>query len=189
MEKASFPVPVESISIYPEDELYIDNATGVQRIELAAKVYPEEATNPQVVWNIIEGSEFAYIEEDASGHTYLHATQNGKGTIEVKSVAYPGIRDTRAFHAVGFPGSDIRSSRENTIHIYPTIVTENLHVCHMPAHSEKQIYVIGLDGRCKRAEQTWETDIRIPCHSYPSGVYLLKVVTNGQTVTRKFIKK
>ena len=84
MEKASFPVPVESIRIYPEDELYIDNATGMQRIELAAKVYPEEATNPQVVWNIIEGSEFAYIEEDASGHTYLHATQNGKGTIEVK---------------------------------------------------------------------------------------------------------
>lgn len=189
VEKASFPVPVESIRIYPEDELYIDNATGVQRIELAAKVYPEEATNPQVVWNIIEGSEFAYIEEDASGHTYLHATQNGKGTIEVKSVAYPGIRDTRAFHAVGFPGSDIRSSRENTIHIYPAIVTENLHACHMPAHSEKQIYVIGLDGRCKHAEQTWETDIRIPCHSFPSGVYLLKVVTNGQTVTRKFIKK
>lgn len=189
VEKASFPVPVESIRIYPEDELYIDNATGVQRIELAAKVYPEEATNPQVVWNIIEGSEFAYIEEDASGHTYLHATQNGKGTIEVKSVAYPGIRDTRAFHAVGFPGSDIRSSRENTIRIYPAVVTENLHVCHMPAHSEKRVYVIGLDGRCKHAEQTWETDIRIPCHSYPSGAYLLKVVTNGQTVTRKFIKK
>ena len=186
--KASFPVPVESIRIYPEDELYIDNATGMQRIELAAKVYPEEATNPQVVWNIIEGSEFAYIEEDASGHTYLHATQNGKGTIEVKSVAYPGYGIPRAFHAVGFPGSDIRSSRENTIHIYPAIVTENLHACHMPAHSEKQIYVIGLDGRCKHAEQTWETDIRIPCYSFPSGVYLLKVVTNGQTVTRKFIK-
>lgn len=189
VEKASFPVPVESIRIYPEDELYIDNATGVQRIELAAKIYPEEATNPQVIWNIIEGSEFAYIEEDASGHTYLHATQNGNGTIEVKSLAHPEIRDTRAFHAVGFPGSDIRSSHENTIRIYPAIVTENLHVCHMPAHSEKQIYVIGLDGRCKHAEQTWETDIRIPCHSFPSGVYLLKVVTNGQTVTRKFIKK
>lgn len=189
VEKASFPVPVESIRIYPEDELYIDNATGMQRIELAAKVYPEEATNPQVVWNIIEGSEFAYIEEDASGHTYLHATQNGKGTIEVKSLAYPEIRDTRAFHAVGFPGSDIRSSRENTIHVYPTIVTENLHVCHMPDNSEKQIHVIGLDGRCKHTEQTWETDIRIPCHSYPPGIYLLKVITNGQTVTRKFIKK
>ena len=189
VEKASFPVPVESILIYPEDELYIDNTTGVQRIELTAQVYPEEATNPQVVWNIIEGSEFAYIEEDASGHTYLHATQNGKGTIEVKSLAYPEIRDTRTFHAVGFPGSDIRSSRENTIHIYPTIVTENLHVCYMPGNSEKQIYVIGLDGRCKHAEQTWETDIRIPCHSYSPGVYLLKVVTNGQTVTRKFIKK
>lgn len=189
VEKASFPVPVESIRIYPEEELYIDNSTGVQRIELAAQVYPEEATNPQVAWNIIEGSEFAYIEEDASGHTYLHATQNGKGTIEVKSLAYPEIRDTRAFHAVGFPGSDIRSSRENTIHVYPTIVTENLHVCHMPDNSEKQIHVIGLDGRCKHAEQTWETDIRIPCHSYPPGIYLLKVITNGQTVTRKFIKK
>lgn len=189
VEKASFPVPVETIRIYPEDELYIDNTSGVQRIELVAKVYPEEATNPQVVWNIIEGSEFAYIEEDASGHTYLHATQNGKGTIEVSSLAYPGIRDTRAFHAVGFPGSDIRSPRENSIHVYPTIVTENLHVCHMPGNSEKQIYVIGLDGRCKHTEQTWETDIRIPCHSYPSGVYLLKIVTNGQTVTRKFIKK
>jgi len=189
VEKASFPVPVESIRIYPEEELYIDNATGVQRIELTAKVYPEEATNPQVAWNIIEGSEFAYIEEDASGHTYLHATQNGKGTIEVKSLAYPEIRDTRAFHAVGFPGSDIRSSRENTIHVYPTIVTENLHVCHMPDNSEKQIHVIGLDGQCKHTEQTWETDIRIPCHSYPPGIYLLKVITNGQTVTRKFIKK
>lgn len=189
VEKASFPVPVESIRIYPEEELYIDNSTGVQRIELAAQVYPEEATNPQVAWNIIEGSEFAYIEEDASGHTYLHATQNGKGTIEVKSLAYPEIRDTRAFHAVGFPGSDIRSSRENTIHVYPTIVTENLHVCHMPDNSEKQIHVIGLDGRCKHTEQTWETDIRIPCHSYPPGIYLLKVITNGQTVTRKFIKK
>lgn len=189
VEKASFPVPVESIRIYPEEELYIDNSTGVQRIELAAQVYPEEATNPQVAWNIIEGSEFAYIEEDASGHTYLHATQNGKGTIEVKSLAYPEIRDTRAFHAVGFPGSDIRSSRENTIHVYPTIVTENLHICHMPDNSEKQIHVIGLDGRCKHTEQTWETDIRIPCHSYPPGIYLLKVITNGQTVTRKFIKK
>lgn len=189
VEKASFPVPVESIRIYPEEELYIDNSTGVQRIELAAQVYPEEATNPQVAWNIIEGSEFAYIEKDASGHTYLHATQNGKGTIEVKSLAYPEIRDTRAFHAVGFPGSDIRSSRENTIHVYPTIVTENLHVCHMPDNSEKQIHVIGLDGRCKHTEQTWETDIRIPCHSYPPGIYLLKVITNGQTVTRKFIKK
>ena len=189
VEKASFPVPVESIRIYPEEELYIDNSTGVQRIELAAQVYPEEATNPQVAWNIIEGSEFAYIEEDASGHTYLHATKNGKGTIEVKSLAYPEIRDTRAFHAVGFPGSDIRSSRENTIHVYPTIVTENLHVCHMPDNSEKQIHVIGLDGRCKHTEQTWETDIRIPCHSYPPGIYLLKVITNGQTVTRKFIKK
>ena len=189
VEKASFTVPVESIRIYPEEELYIDNSTGVQRIELAAQVYPEEATNPQVAWNIIEGSEFAYIEEDASGHTYLHATQNGKGTIEVKSLAYPEIRDTRAFHAVGFPGSDIRSSRENTIHVYPTIVTENLHVCHMPDNSEKQIHVIGLDGRCKHTEQTWETDIRIPCHSYPPGIYLLKVITNGQTVTRKFIKK
>lgn len=189
VEKASFTVPVESIRIYPEEELYIDNSTGVQRIELAAQVYPEEATNPQVAWNIIEGSEFAYIEEDASGHTYLHATQNGKGTIEVKSLAYPEIRDTRAFHAVGFLGSDIRSSRENTIHVYPTIVTENLHVCHMPDNSEKQIHVIGLDGRCKHTEQTWETDIRIPCHSYPPGIYLLKVITNGQTVTRKFIKK
>ncbi len=113
--------------------------------------------------------------------------KNGKGTIEVKSVAYPGIRDTRAFHAVGFPGSDIRSSRENTIHIYPAIVTENLHACHMPAHSEKQIYVIGLmDGANMRNKHGKRTSVS---HATVSPrAFTLKVVTNGQTVTRKFIK-
>lgn len=185
--RKSITVPVESISIIPYENIYIDYTTGTTRVALQTYIYPENATNKEVTWQVTEGSRIAYVDESMPGYCFLTGTSNGEGVVEVSSKAYPKIKDSRRFYISGFQSS-IDTEEADKMNIYPTRVTGKIHIMNMPQNGEKQIFVIDTSGRCRHTEQTAGTEATIECGSYAPGLYLLKIVTNGKTLTRKFIK-
>ena len=185
--RKSIVVPVESISIIPYEDIYMDYTTGTTRVALQTYIYPENATDKEVTWQVTEGSQIAYVDESMPGYCFLTGTGNGEGVVEVSSKANPEIKDSRRFYINGLPSS-IDTEEADKMNIYPTRVTGKIHIMNMPQNGEKQIFVIDTSGRCRHTEQTAGTEATIECGSYTPGLYLLKIVTESKTLTRKFIK-
>lgn len=177
----------ESISIYALDGFAL--SPDCPKIRLAAEIYPLMSTFRKVNWSITEGTEIALISADGA----VSATGNGDGKVIVRAFAIDGS-DAYAEAVVTVTGmTDIEEvqTEKLVLMVFPGLVSDVLHIRNLSDGSgtEMHVDVFDINGIRVHSVTTAAAELDILCSSWPSGMYILKVSGNGQTVTRKFMKK
>ena len=177
----------ESISIYAPDGLALSPDSPESR--LAAEISPLVSTFRKVNWSITEGGEYASISADG----VVTATGHGDGKVIVRVSAIDGS-DVYAEAVVTVTGmTDIEEvqTEKLALMVFPGLVSDVLHIRNLSDGNgtEMHVDVFDVSGIVVHSETTAAAELDILCGSWPSGMYILKVSGNGQTVTRKFMKK
>lgn len=177
------------------DELYIRHLEEEpllndeqQTLHLYADIYPVTAAYKNVNWIITQGEELAYITN--KGLLVANSTQGGNVTVRAIAIDGSGTYAEITVPMSGIiPDNIITQSTDETI-IYPSPVSDLLFIEGIPLYEGKAIVsVISMNGQCMFMREVRTEKTEISCSSYPTGIYLLRIVTDGQVSTRRFIKR
>ena len=119
-------------------------------------------------------------------HTYPES-----GIYLVKQVESRHCMADTAFRFVRVEGSSVGVAEENDlleISISPNPAKDEV-VLHLPEGMVAEVILCNIDGR-----EVWRQNMKNPCNTialqrFPSGLYVLKVVTPQGTVLRRLVKR
>jgi hypothetical protein len=106
------------------------------------------------------------------------------------------IMETEGYHSSGSSnitlseGSNLSNktpSIPTEIDIYPNSVTDTLNVT-LPK-TQSIVRLLSINGDQLLVLKTEKPEIKIDMTKYESGIYILKIETDGETITKKIIKK
>ena len=106
------------------------------------------------------------------------------------------IMETEGYHSNGSSNITVSEgtlSAENVMsmdkefEVYPNPVTDMVYLT-LPV-SQSEIRLLSVNGAQLMVFKTEKSEIEIDMSKYEAGIYLLKVVTEGQTITKKIIKQ
>ncbi|WP_455587515.1 FG-GAP-like repeat-containing protein [Bacteroides sp.] len=158
-------------------------------IHMVADIYPLTATYRAINWTVVSGNDIASIDQNG----VLTAKGDKNGTVVVRATAIDGsgIYTDTSVTTDGLTSiNELKEDGDNII-AYPSPVTDILHIKNMPEGngSKNKLYVINLNGQLLHSEETAHSETTISCGSYPTGIYILKIVTEKKVITRQFMKK
>ncbi|WP_455626833.1 Ig-like domain-containing protein [Parabacteroides johnsonii] len=183
-------VPISGIHLAPSTVTVEEDKT----IQLSATIFPENATNKNVVWT---SSNERAATVSSSG--MVRGVKEGTTTITVRTeeggftavCAVTVIKKSNPDNPDGGDPDD-PTANENmetlTIQVYPTQVSDYVHVGVLPAKSRLALF--DLAGRQVKQVAPCEGDVDFYMGDQPSGIYLLYIlVGEEQKKTVKLIKK
>lgn len=96
----------------------------------------------------------------------------------------PGLCDT-------FDAVSVRNvvANNNDVRIYPSPATSDVNVELSSAWSGATVYIVNGVGQLVLSQQATGNTMNINIHHLPSGVYIARVVKEGQTIVEKFVKQ
>ena len=74
------------------------------------------------------------------------------------------------------------------LRLYPTYHFFSLNVF-SDSKINKQIEIIAIDGRLIKRYETLENELTIDVVALPEGIYFIKVTSESEQITKKFLKK
>lgn len=191
-------VPISGIHLAPSTVTVEEDKT----IQLSATIFPENATNKNVVWTssneraatvsssgmvrgVKEGTTTITVRTEEGGFTAVCAV-----TVTKKSNPdNPGGEDPDNPDS-GDPDDPTANENMETlvIQVYPTQVSDYVHVGVLPAKSRLALF--DLAGRQVKQVSPCEGDVDFYMGDQPSGIYLLYILAGEeQKKTVKLIKK
>lgn len=87
----------------------------------------------------------------------------------------------------GTTSSEISPGNDTEFDVYPNPVTDKLKFTLHKLQSE--VRLLSIDGAQLMALKAESPEIKIDMAKYEAGIYILKIVTEGQTITKKVIKQ
>ena len=85
---------------------------------------------------------------------------------------------------------NIKYEQVDDMIIYPSPVSDLLFIKGIPLYANKAIVsIISMNGQCMFMKEVRNEETEISCSSYPTGTYLLRIVSEDKVTTRRFIKK
>jgi len=170
------PILAESVAVTTaegeDQEIYV-----AETVQLEAAVSPEDAEQG-VLWSVNAGAEYANVDEMglvtgiAPGIATIRATsvedESVFGEIEITVVEDMGVSDLN----------------EQAVTLYPNPTTGVLNI--QSSKEIRQVEIVNLNGQSLMNAKTHSINLTV----LPTGTYLVKVIlTNGETVIKKVIKK
>jgi len=105
------------------------------------------------------------------------------------------IMETEGYHSTGSSNitmsegklNDVPSTEAVDLDVYPNPVTDKF-IFTLPM-SKSEVSVLSIDGSQVMCMNSENQEITIDMTKYNAGVYLLRIVSEGQSITKKIIKK
>lgn len=96
----------------------------------------------------------------------------------------PGLCDT-------FDAASVRNVvvNDNHVRIYPSPATEDINIELSSAWSGATVYIMNGIGQLVTSQKATGDKMNVNIQNLPSGVYITKVVKDGQTIVERFVKK
>lgn len=183
-DNATSAVLAENVYIYSTDELalYPEHAS----INLNADVYPLNATFKKLVWSVVEGNDIAYVDQNG----VLTAEGSKNGTVTVRATTMDGSGVYSDINIIVNEMTAIENIADNNsdVVIYPSVTHDAVHVRNLKS-GRNHVSIYSISGQAMKHITTNSSELDINCTSYPAGIYLIKINTNSETITKKFIKK
>jgi hypothetical protein len=174
-------VHVSSVEIQsPNNTDTIDIKDG--KLQLIAKIYPENATNQGVTWTS-DNTSVALVSQKG----LVRAKANGTATITISSIEYPEITDKFTLIVKVVPTGLDEDNQGLETKIYPNPVEDKLYITN--SFHFQEIYIYSSTGKLilyklLNADETG-TDIS----NTPQGVYIVKLLNSkGMCKNLKMIK-
>ena len=181
---AASAVLAENVYIYTTDELAL--YPGHANINLYADVYPLNATFKKLVWSVVEGSDIAYV--DQNGALTAEGSKNGTVTVRASTVDGSGVYSDISIVVNGMTAIESVDDDNSDVVVYPSVIHDAVHVRNLTS-GKNRVSIYSLSGQMMDYITTSGSELDINCTSYPAGMYLIKVETKGNTITKKLIKK
>mgnify|MGYP000491343161 CR=1 FL=1 len=177
------------------DELYIRHLEeeailndDQQTLHLYADVYPVTAAYKNVNWTITQGEDLAYIT--AKGLLVANSTKGGDIIVRATAIDGSGTYAEISVPMSGIIPDNIITQNVDDMIIYPSPVSDLLFIKGIPLYANKAIVsIISMNGQCMFMKEVRNEETEISCSSYPTGTYLLRIVSEDKVTTRRFIKK
>ena len=165
------------VSVEDGNEPVITTANGT--LQLTAAILPEDATNAEVVWTIVNGAEFGSVSEDG----LVTATANGTIVIRATSADNAGLHDDITI-TIDFPTVGLDDFAKNGLVMYPNpskgVVTIE------SQYEIQQIHIYNTIGQLVLTSNTATIDLS----AREQGVYLVQVtLENGRVAVHKLVKQ
>ncbi len=156
-------------------------------ILLSAEIYPLNATYRRVDWTIVEGTDFARV--DQNGVVYpLSDKVEGPVTVRATTIDGSGL-----YNEIVIPAEELvitaideaADGREDGMNVYQrgkTLFVDNI-------HNGSLLVLYNAGGQVVHAEKATETSAQIQCETFPAGIYILKAVSDSWQETRKIVVK
>lgn len=160
-------------------------------MHLSATIYPLQATFRAVNWTIVAGGDLAYINQEG----ILTGIGNDKtGTVVARATTIDGSGiyteisiHVSAFSAVGIEENTITEPEKWFIHYSET--TNELHISGIPETANGAVICIfNTNGQFLYQKKAFGTKEIIPLGSYPSAIYVVKVISEAGVICQKFVK-
>ncbi len=128
-----------------------------------------------------------YVPSSAVPNTPLRMrVVSAKATNNTPDVVCSGLRNGQIedYSVVVTTGAGITTEKEIVFNIYPNPADNYLFI-----ESDYQVHTVQLVDLMGRVlmESNFENSIRIDLNNYPSGIYLIKLITNGNVQTKRVI--
>lgn len=175
----NYAIAVTVVEVYTQEEVPAEITTIGGTLQLVAEISPAEATNPEVVWSVNSGSEFASVDQDG----LVTAINDGLAMIRAT-----WIEDDAVFGEIEININSLGIEDTATAHwqYYPNPVEDKLHFSGDIVVSE--ITIFNLLGQEVMNTQVNSSVGEIDISGLQKGNYLLKVSSENQTHTVRIIK-
>ena len=165
------------VSVADGGEPVITTASGT--LQLTAAILPEDATNAEVVWTIISGSEFGSVSEDG----LVTASANGTIVIRATSADNEELSDDITI-TVNIPTAGLDDFAKNGLALYPNPSTGVVTVASQ--YEIQQIQIYNTIGQLVLTANTPTIDLS----GKEQGIYhVLVTLENGTVAAHKLIKQ
>lgn len=156
-------------------------------ILLSAEIYPLNATYRRVDWTIVEGTDFARV--DQNGVVYpLSDKVEGPVTVRATTIDGSGL-----YNEIVIPAEELvitavdeaADGWQDGMNVYQrgkTLFVGNI-------HNGSLLVLYNAGGQVVHAEKATETSAQIQCETFPAGIYILKAVSDSWQETRKIVVK
>ncbi|WP_455587514.1 T9SS type A sorting domain-containing protein [Bacteroides sp.] len=177
------------------DELYIRHLEeeiilndDQQTLHLYADVYPVTAAYKNVNWTITQGEDLAYITN--KGLLVANSTKGGNIVVRATAIDGSGTYAEITVPMSGIIPDNVITQNVDEMIIYPSPVPDLLFIKGIPLYEGKAIVsVISMSGQCMFMKEVRTEETEISCSNYPTGIYLLRIVSEDKVITRRFMKK
>ncbi|MGQ1946162.1 Ig-like domain-containing protein [Geofilum sp. OHC36d9] len=171
--------PVDSVTITSVDDVnIIDVAAG--SLQLSATVYPEFASNPEIVWSL-DGTAASI---DQSG--LLTAISNGAVDVIATAAENSAVADTFEVTITNQSTALANTPGLENIKIYPVPASDQLHITNM--ENVERIDVLDINGQLIKSIENNAVNTTINVSELSNGIYYLRMQNSNGVVTRKFVK-
>jgi hypothetical protein len=179
-------VPVTGILVSVQGAGLPQITTQGGTLQMEAAVAPANASQ-DVVWSIVTGTGNATI------NTTGLVTGLADGTVWAKavSVTHPTIGDSLEI-TITNQSIGLTETRPNPIILYPNPVTSGVFTLSLPdnfVNSDARITIYSISGRVLLEQPVKSPMERINAQELPSGTYLLRYESRGQSYNCSFIVK
>ena len=171
-----------------EDEVVLDGLGST--LHFAADIYPLTATYRNVNWSIISGEEIARINQQG----VLTTTGKEDGTVIVRASTVDGSQIYRDIEVKASNTTGVEEVIINHPHVdfsfSPSVVVNELHIKNIPeVQNGTIVFIAGMNGQIMHQERVQGAETSVACNSYPSGIYIIKLINENGVMSKKFIKK
>lgn len=169
-----------------EEEAELSDAQPV--LHLYADVYPVTAAYKNVNWTITEGSELAYITN--KGLLVANSAKGGSITVHATAIDGSDVSAELTITMSGITGEISTKEESNELIVYPSPVTDRLFIKGIPLHENRaMISIFSVNGQNMLLKEVRSEEEEISCSHYPTGIYILRVVTGDKVLSQRFMKK
>jgi len=158
------------------------NETTCPKNTISANVSPANSGNITGAGNYYPGEKVSLTAIPEIGYMFTNWTENGT-EVSIDTIYSFIVTQDSTFIANFTITSDISDFNEtNSLIIYPNPTTGKISI---NTHDVQYIEVIDLHGKQIYAGKETEIDLS----SQPKGIYIIKVITDKQTLAKKLIKQ
>ncbi|PXX96838.1 hypothetical protein DF185_19550 [Marinifilum breve] len=118
-------------------------------------------------------------------------TFNQTGTVEVKAIQAGNDEYEAAETTISFTvdiATGIDDIRTASVQIYPNPVVRELNI-NFEQRGNRMIYLYDLTGHIKFQKESHSSTEKINISKYSKGIYILKIQSENETITRKIVKQ
>lgn len=109
--------------------------------------------------------------------------------VDLKGNKWFGTGDGISEMKADIVSSATGKTETDSVFLYPNPVTDNLTILIPGISKEASLSIFGLNGIEIYSSKIFTTYINISTSQFPSGFYLIRVVTDNGVITRQFLKK
>ncbi|MFP9112364.1 Ig-like domain-containing protein [Flavobacterium sp. RHBU_3] len=170
-------VAVESVTVTTEGDVAATITTAGGTLQLVATVLPADATNADVTWSVVSGSDFATVDENGL------VTAVANGTVVVRATAADGTIYGEIEVTIDIPlGTETVNA--NLFTVYPNPATDVVFI--KTTQTVKEVNVFNMLGSLLYTTTAKEVQLS----GLASGNYIMTVTfENGTVANKKIIKQ